>query len=120
MAAIIKNILMLIVTGATLFEVLACHYSTTTSYYLSRRWLRKLFLLRIFEIKRQKQEVKEGFGFDQAGVRIKCLGSVHNAHVFSNSAINHMLIDGKKVIIEGEREVPICLLGNPAYQLFHF
>ncbi len=40
MAAIVKNILMLTITAATLFEILACLYSFTTRYYFSRKRLR--------------------------------------------------------------------------------
>ena len=52
-------------------------------------------------------------------------GSIHNARVFSNSAINQKLRDGriqqcKKAIVEGERKVAICLLGDLAYPLLPF
>ncbi len=58
-------------------------------------------------------------------VVIKWPGSVQDTRVFSYSAINQKLRDSSippctKAIVEGEREVPICLLGNPAYPLLSF
>ena len=55
-------------------------------------------------------------------VNIKWSGSVHGARVFANSSITELLRNGTiprypKVIVDGEKAVPISLLGDPAYQL---
>ena len=53
-------------------------------------------------------------------VMIKSPRSVHHARMFSTSALSNYIQNGsilrcKKVIVEGEPEVPIFLLGDPAY-----
>ena len=58
-------------------------------------------------------------------VIIKRPGSVHDAQLFANSAINLMFRDGtipscEKTIVEGQPPVPICILGDPAYPLLPF
>ena len=58
-------------------------------------------------------------------VLIKWLGSVHNAWMFGNSALNGMFRDGtipkyQRTIVEGEPAVPVCILGDLAYPLLPF
>ena len=55
-------------------------------------------------------------------VNIKWPESVHDARVFGNSRMNEMLLDGTipqchNVIVDGEDQVPVCILGDPAYPL---
>ena len=49
-------------------------------------------------------------------VVIKWPGSVHDARIFQNSALNTLMMDVippcKKDIVENEQEVPICILGT--------
>ena len=58
-------------------------------------------------------------------VVVKWPGSVHYDQIWGNSSINQMLKDGTipkcfKVIVDGEDPVPVCILGDPAYQLFGY
>ena len=58
-------------------------------------------------------------------VLIKWPGSVHNAWMFGNSALNGMFRDGtipkyQRTIVEGEPAVPVCILGDLAYPLLPF
>ena len=58
-------------------------------------------------------------------VLIKWPGSVHNAWMFGNSALNGMFRDGtipkyQRTIVEGEPAVPVCILGDLAYSLLPF
>ena len=57
-------------------------------------------------------------------VVIKWPGSLHDARVFGDSAkymkfINGVISSCKQVIVGSEQEVPVCLLGDPAYPLYH-
>lgn len=58
-------------------------------------------------------------------VVIKWPGSVHDATMFVNSSIYHMLQNGTippcpKVIVKDQPPVPICIIGDPAYPLNTF
>ena len=53
-------------------------------------------------------------------VLTKWLGSVHDARMFKNSALNIMFRDGtipkcERIIVEGEPAVPVCILGDPGF-----
>ena len=52
-------------------------------------------------------------------------GSVHDARIFSNSALNKSFRDGtiplcEKIVAENEQPVVVCILGDPAYPLLPF
>ena len=57
-------------------------------------------------------------------VLIKWPSSVHDARMFSTLNLFQSLRNGtiaqcRKVILDGQPEVPICILGDPAYPLFN-
>ena len=58
-------------------------------------------------------------------VSLKWSGCVHDTRVFSNSSINRKLRNSsiskcEKVIVQNEPPVPVCIFGDPAYQLLPF
>ena len=66
-----------------------------------------------------------GYNYCFIDVLIKWPGSVHDAWVFANSALNKIFRDGsipecERIIVEGEPEVLVCILGDPAYPLLSF
>ena len=52
-------------------------------------------------------------------------GSVHDARMFGNSALNGMFRDGtipkcERIIVEGEPAILECILGDPANPYYRF
>ena len=66
-----------------------------------------------------------GYNYCFIDVLIKWPGSVHDARMFGNSALNGIFRDGtipkcERIIAEGEPQLPVCILGDPTYPLLPF
>ena len=61
-----------------------------------------------------------GYNYCFIDVLIKWPGSVRDARMFGNSALNGIFRDGTRTIVEGELAIPECILGDLAYPLLSF